>query len=91
MEDEEEREADHTNALATLYRIDPQKLAAIKRIATGSTRCPSCDAVNPADNRFCEKCGGKLYPVEEEDDKSLIEKLEHKDDEEEIGKRETDY
>jgi len=52
----------HDFALGTMYRIDPERLAQIRRIVSGMTRCPECDALNPAGQRRCEKCGMKLYP-----------------------------
>ena len=55
-------------ACAVRMRCDPDKLAAVKRIMTGNTRCPECDALNRADQRRCEKCGAKLYPGLKEDD-----------------------
>jgi ribosomal protein L40E len=54
-------------AIATMYRVDPEKLAQIRRIVTGMTRCPECDALNPADQKRCEKCGAKLYPEVEDE------------------------
>lgn len=52
----------HDMTIATLYRLDPDKLAAIRRSMTGMTRCPECDALNRADQQRCDKCGAKLYP-----------------------------
>ena|GEM_PF-2426208 len=51
--------------LATMMRIDPERLAALKRSMTGKTRCPHCDELNPAENRYCLKCGRALYPDQE--------------------------
>jgi hypothetical protein len=57
-------------AIATLYRLDPEKLAQIRRIVSGMTRCPECDALNRADQQRCDTCGAKLYPeVEDEKEK----------------------
>jgi uncharacterized paraquat-inducible protein A len=52
----------HDLAIATMYRLDPEKLAAIRRAISGLTRCPRCDAVNRADQPRCDRCGAKLYP-----------------------------
>lgn len=49
-------------AVVTRNRCDPERLAAVKRILTGNTRCPECDALNPADQESCSKCGARLYP-----------------------------
>jgi uncharacterized protein with PIN domain len=57
----------------TRLRHDPERLAALKRVMTGNTRCPECDALNPANQRRCGECGAKLYPDlpdEEESDGS---------------------
>jgi uncharacterized paraquat-inducible protein A len=51
--------------IAAMYRLDPDKLRQLRRITSGVSRCPECDAVNPASERLCVKCGAKLYPVEE--------------------------
>ena len=69
MADEEENPAYHDMTIATLYRMDPEKLKAIRRAMTGMTRCPECDALNRADQKYCDRCGAKLYPdlVYEED------------------------
>lgn len=53
-------ENDYT--IAMMYRLDPEKVAAVRRAISGKTRCPDCDAVNRADQARCEKCGAKLYP-----------------------------
>jgi len=58
----EEPPAYHDWALATMYHLDPEKLAAMRRIMSGMTRCPECDALNPANQKRCDKCGAKLYP-----------------------------
>ena len=55
--------------LAAMYRLDPDRLRQLRRIASGVTRCPECDHVNPASERLCVKCGAKLYPVEEQEEK----------------------
>jgi hypothetical protein len=61
---------------ATLLRIDVDRVRAVRRATSGTTRCPQCDAPNPADRRTCRACGSRLYPVEEEDDRMYVyEKL----------------
>lgn len=74
MKDEDP--AYHDNALAIMYRLDPEKLAAIRRAVSGLTRCPECDAVNRADQPRCDKCGAKLYPEvpDNEEEKALKER-----------------
>jgi rRNA maturation endonuclease Nob1 len=65
---------------ATLFRLDVDRIRAVRRAASGTTRCPECDAVNPADRRFCKACGSKLYPVEEHNERMHVyEKLTGKD------------
>lgn len=65
---------------ATLLRVDVDRIRAVRRAASGVTRCPQCDAVNPADRRICKACGSRLYPVEEEDEKTYVfDKLTGKD------------
>jgi len=61
MGDEYERQRHEDRVLAAMYRLDPDKLAAIRRATSGTTRCPECDTVNPADQRKCYKCGANLY------------------------------
>jgi len=51
--------------IAAMYGLDPDKLRQLRRIASGVTRCPECDAANPASERLCTKCHAKLYPAEE--------------------------
>jgi len=63
-----EKPAYHDVTIATLTRIDPERLAAIRRAMTGMTRCPECDALNRADQPRCEKCGAKLYPEVEDNE-----------------------
>lgn len=55
--------------LATMYRMDIDRLRQLRRVMSGVTRCPECDAVNQAGERRCVKCGAKLYPVEEANDR----------------------
>lgn len=64
---EKERDA----LLATMYRMDPDRLRQLRRIASGITRCPECDTANPASERLCKKCGARLYPVEEAEEEIL--------------------
>jgi len=61
MGDEYSRQKHNDRVVATLYRLDPDRLAAIRRATSGMTRCPECDALNPANQRRCCKCGAKLY------------------------------
>lgn len=72
----------HDNALAIMYRLDPERLAAIRRALSGLTRCPECDAVNRADQPRCDKCGAKLYPEVEDNEKEreLRESLRQRKD-----------
>lgn len=73
MEDgrgEKERDA----LIATMYRMDPDRLRQLRRVMSGVTRCPECDAVNPAGEKRCTKCGAKLYAVEEANDRFPWEK-----------------
>ena len=67
---------------ATLLRVNVDRIRAVRRAASGVTRCPECDAVNPADRRTCKACAARLYPVEEEDEKMYVyDKLTGKDSE----------
>ena len=54
--------------LATMLRLDPEKLAALRRARTGITKCPNCDEPNSADQKHCVKCGAALYPDLEAED-----------------------
>jgi len=74
MGDEYDRQRHSDRIVATLYRLDPDKLAAIRRAASGMTRCPECDALNPADQRKCFRCGAKLYYDLTEEEKPKDEK-----------------
>ena len=58
----------HDFAIATMYRLDPERLAQIRRIVSGMTRCPECDSLNRADQKRCDKCGAKLYSEVEDDE-----------------------
>ena len=74
MTDEDgHRESNHDNLIATMYRLDPERLAAVRRAISGVTRCPECDALNRADQPRCDKCGAKLYPEvpDNEEEKAL--------------------
>jgi len=77
-----DRPAYHDLTIATLYRLDPERLAAIRRAVTGMTRCPECDALNRADQPRCDKCGAKLYPEVEdtEEERALREGLRQRED-----------
>jgi uncharacterized paraquat-inducible protein A len=74
-DDRGDNESYHDMTIATLYRLDPDKLKAVRRAISGSTRCPQCDALNRADQPRCEKCGAKLYPEvpDNEEEKALKE------------------
>lgn len=78
----DENPAYHDNALAIMYRLDPEKLAAIRRAVSGMTRCPECDAINRADQPRCDKCGAKLYPEvkDTEEERELKEGLRRGED-----------
>lgn len=79
MGEEEYQPREKDAFYATLTRTDVDRLRALRRIASGVTRCPECDARNPAGNRFCQECGAKLYPVEEEND-SFFDKEDQTED-----------
>lgn len=53
--------------LAMMMRVDPERLAAVRRAISKRTRCPICDEVNRADQRYCDRCGAPLYPDLEEE------------------------
>ncbi|MBU0684469.1 MAG: hypothetical protein ABIE25_06780 [Thermoplasmatota archaeon] len=74
---DENRESNHDNVIATLYRLDPERLAAVRRAISGITRCPQCDAPNRADQPRCDSCGAKLYPEvpDNEEEKGLKEEM----------------
>jgi ribosomal protein L40E len=68
--------------VATLFRLDVDRVRAVRRSVSGTTRCPECDAANPADRRTCRSCGSRLYPAEEEDEKMrVLDKLLGRDKE----------
>jgi len=48
--------------IAVRNRYDPERLAAVKRVISGKTRCPECDEPNRADQEHCSHCGARLYP-----------------------------
>jgi uncharacterized paraquat-inducible protein A len=62
MTPEDQHPAYHDNMIAIMYRLDPEKIAAVRRAISGMTRCPGCDALNRADQGHCIRCGAKLYP-----------------------------
>ncbi len=78
-DDREDSGSYHDMTIATLYRLDPDKLKAVRRAISGSTRCPQCDALNRADQPRCEKCGAKLYPEvpDNEEEKTLKEQAKN--------------
>jgi uncharacterized paraquat-inducible protein A len=78
-DDREDSGSYHDLTIATLYRLDPDKLKAVRRAISGSTRCPQCDALNQADQPRCEKCGAKLYPEvsDNEEEKALKEQAKN--------------
>jgi len=79
---DERAPAYHDLTIATLYRLDPDRLAAIRRAVSGMTRCPECDALNRADQPRCDKCGAKLYPeVPDKDEERTLK----------VGSRGSDY
>ena len=61
MGDEYEKQRREDRLIAMMYRLDPDRLAAVRRATSGTTRCPECDTLNPATQRTCYKCGAKLY------------------------------
>jgi uncharacterized paraquat-inducible protein A len=73
-DDREDSGSYHDLTIATLYRLDPEKLKAVRRAMTGSTRCPQCDALNRADQPRCDKCGAKLYPEVPDNDEEKAAK-----------------
>ena len=73
-DDKEDGGSYHDNTIAILHRLDPDRLKAVRRAITGSTRCPQCDALNRADQPRCEKCGAKLYPEVPDNDEEKAAK-----------------
>ena len=67
---EYDRQALEDAKLATMFRVDVDRLKTMRRVVSGVTRCPNCDKVNPAENRFCQYCGTRLYPAEEEEEET---------------------
>lgn len=76
----DENPAYHDNALAIMYRLDPEKIAAVRRAISGMTRCPECDALNRADQPRCDKCGAKLYPEVPDNDEEKALRGQYKDE-----------
>lgn len=56
-------------AITTVDTTRPAAVASSATAARGATtplaqvRCPNCDALNPADRRFCDECGQDLRPA----------------------------
>jgi hypothetical protein len=56
-------------AITTVDTTRPAAVASTATAARGATtpltqvRCPNCDALNPADRRFCDECGQDLRPA----------------------------
>lgn len=65
---EQRRTKEKDDFIAAMYRLDPVRLRQLRRVMSGVSRCPECDAVNPANERLCSKCGARIYPVEEAED-----------------------
>jgi len=82
MAEEYERQRHDDRVIATMYRLDPDKLAAVRRAVSGITRCPECDEKNPADQKRCYKCGAKLYPDMKDDEDEEAKKAEQLEKEE---------
>lgn len=59
---DQDRSSYNDLTICTMYRLDPERLAAVRRSMSGKTRCPECDSLNSADQPRCDKCGAKLYP-----------------------------
>lgn len=78
-DDREDSGSYHDVTIATLYRVDPDRLKALRRAMTGVTRCPQCDALNRADQPRCDKCGAKLYPEVPDNEEEKILKDQAKD------------
>jgi rRNA maturation endonuclease Nob1 len=55
--------------IAVRNRYDPERLAALKRVISGKTRCPECDEPNRADQETCDRCGARLYPGNRKEEK----------------------
>lgn len=77
---EEYKPKDRDALIAAMYRIDPDRLRQLRRVVSGVTRCPACDAANPPEARFCNKCGEKLYPIEEAEERLFKGKGEEEDE-----------
>lgn len=70
--EEDHRTKDKDAFLAAMYRLDPDRLRQLRRAMSGVTRCPECDSVNPASEKRCVKCGARLYPVEEAEERTFF-------------------
>lgn len=65
--------------LAMLLRLDPERLASLRRAMSGMTKCPNCGESNRADQKCCEKCGAALYPDLETEERDKAETETRKD------------
>lgn len=75
-DDRQQRAFEKDYAIATMYRLDPERIAAVRRAVSGKTRCPECDAVNPANQPRCYKCNAKLYPEVPDNEEERLLKLQ---------------
>lgn len=92
MTPDDQHPAYHDTAIATLYRLDPEKLAAVRRAVSGMTRCPECDKLNRADLKRCVACNAKLYPEVEDEEEAKPEEEPYvapKEEKKDTEKRDT--
>jgi len=75
-DDRGQRAYERDYAIATMYRLDPERIAAVRRAISGKTRCPECDAVNPAEQQRCYKCNAKLYREVADNEEERLLKLQ---------------
>ncbi len=58
------RQIDHIEKSQDLDALIRREISARRAKTTGSAKqqiCPSCGVENPATNKFCAECGGKLH------------------------------